>query len=52
MRKISNWVPACPRAVDWSCENCNGIAEFRRSNHLRRGFAPSGKSTEIALPVP
>lgn len=30
MGKISAWVPACPTTVEWSCTQCDGIAEFHR----------------------
>lgn len=31
MRKIARWVPACPTVVEWSCTDCDGIAEYERT---------------------
>lgn len=36
MRKISKWVPACPTVVEWSCTECDGIAQFDRKPAKRR----------------
>jgi hypothetical protein len=31
IRKIARWVPDCPTTVEWSCEDCDGIEEVRRT---------------------